>query len=506
LADQPDLPWAGQLLAELGRLGLLNITGLRSMQGILKNLPDIIKVAASSNLGIIALMLIVLSGLAYAFFRKSNEIWRFAALTLLFAASMSFGVAVFNSLKETPAPTISVGLFRSIDAWNIEAEHARSAKTLSPRTTPPASLIDARNNFESAWKQAPLLERKTQDAEKVSKALLYLNRLYRLIENDSSTQPNANYWADEAIHHFEEIQNRKYLTEALLDKAAIYLDIAQLGHNDKIQFETMARNGDAVITKAYQTASEDQRASVLRLSSRFYYNLARPKSFRLSENWDNNYLLLAYQKAKAACDISPSDSKNANQLARTVIKASKNPPQNSDKEWIRLLRDSQQKLKAIWLKNQSNLVGLDQRLSPLNVLGVSTLETIAREWGDLAPADRRSAGLKYVAELDADAISPLREALALLQNSDLRKSYGFDLYYDLARMQALKTGIARISSTQRADSEFQELKGNLLSAKEYAKTSQLEAAIQDVSKEITFALLTQRERKVLLDLLSVSVK
>lgn len=476
------------------------------MQEILKNLPDIIKAAASSNLGIIALMLIVLSGLAYGFFRKSSEAWRFSALIILFAGCMSFGYAVFRSSQGISRPQDEIGLSKSIESWITENEVARTAKTISPGSTLPASLVDARNHFESAWKQASLAERKAQDAEKVSKALSYTNRLYRVIEYDSSIQQNANYWADEYIHYFEETQNRKYLTEALLDKAAIYLDIAQLGHNDKLQFETMAKNGDAVMTKAYQTASEEQRPSVLRLSSRFYYNLARPKSFRLSENWDNNYLLLAYQKAKAAYELAPTDSKNANQLARTAIKASKNQPQDSDKEWTKILRDSQQKLKAAWLTNQSNLVGIDQRLSPLNVLGVSTLETVAREWSELTPADRKSEALRYVSELDADAISPLREATALLQNSELRKSYGFDLYYDIARAQALKTAILRASSTMRADKEFEELKGNLLSAKENAKTSQLEAAVQDVTKEITFTFLTPKERDVLLHLLSVGIK
>jgi hypothetical protein len=147
------------------------------------------------------------------------------------------------------------------------------------------------------------------------------------------------------------MQNRQFLTDAILDKAAIFLDVAQLGHTDKQQFETVARDGDAIMIKAYQIANAEQRPSVLRISSRFYYNLARPKSFRLSDEWDNNYLLLAYEKAKAAYEIAPTDSKNANQLARTVIKSSKNPPQDSDNEWTKRLRDSQLKLKAAWGAN-----------------------------------------------------------------------------------------------------------------------------------------------------------
>ena len=476
------------------------------MQEIMKNLPDIIKAAASSNLGIVALMLIVLAGLSYGFFRRSNEVWRFSALVLVCDGCLSFGYAVCRSAPEIHSPTLNTDLSSSMEKWIAEAEIARSAKTISPGAQLPTQLLDAKNKFELSWKQSPLVERKALDIEKASKALSYLNRLYRTTENDSPLKPNAIFWADEAIRYFEEIQNKRFLTEAILDKAAIYLDVAQLGHNDKQQFESVARDGDAIMVKAYQIASEDQRPSVLRITSRFYYNLARPKSFRLSDDWDNNYLLLAYEKAKAAYEMAPMDSKNANQLARTVIKASKNPPQDSDKEWTARLRDSQQKLKAVWTANQSGLVGLDQRLSPLNVLGVSTLETVAREWQDLSATEKSSKASKYVSEIDADALSPLREATALLQNSELRKSYGFDLYYDISRAQALKTAIIKTLSADRAKKEFADLKKNLLIAKENAKTSQLEAAAKDIDREITFTFLSNNYRTELHQLISVGAK
>ena len=217
------------------------------MQEILKKLPDIIKAAASSNLGIVALMLIVLAGLSYVFFRRSKEVWRFAALALVFAGCLSFGYAVFRSAQEIPAAQQHIGLSSSMEKWITEAEVARSAKTISPETQLPTQLLDARNKFEVSWKQAPLVERKTQDPEKVSKALSYLNRLYRTTENDSSLKPNAMFWADEEIRYFAEIQSKRFLTEAILDKAAIYLDVAQLGHNDKQQFESVARDGDAIM-------------------------------------------------------------------------------------------------------------------------------------------------------------------------------------------------------------------------------------------------------------------
>jgi hypothetical protein len=462
-----------------------------------KNLPEIIKAAATSNLGIVALMCILFSCLAYGFFRKSHDTWRFAALLLFFAGCVSFGYSVIRSANETPSPTGEITLSAAIDKWISAAEVARSAGTISPGTTPASALIEARNQFESAWKQSSLADRKKQNPEKVSKSLSYVSRMYRVVEDDSSTKPNATFWADEAVHYFQEIQSPKLLTEALLDKAAIFLEISQLGNNDKQQFENVAREGDKIMTQAYQMANSDQRTSVLRISSRFYYNLARPRSFRLSDEWDNNYLLLAYNKAKEAYDYDHNDIKNVNQLTRAVIKVSNNPPQENDREWTKRLRDAQQSLKTAWKANQAGLTALDQRLSPLDVLGVSTFEVIAREWRDLSTQGKKSKASIYIAELETDSLTPLREAVALLQNSELRKSYGFDLYFDIARAQAVETAILRESSLQQETKEFEELKVNLRTARENAKTSQLDAAMKGLDNEITFRLLTSNERQAL---------
>ena len=176
------------------------------MQDIIKNLPAIIKAAAASNLGIVALMLIVLSGLSYGFFRRSKEVWRFSALSLLFLGCMSFGYAVFKSAKESTIPQQVIELSSNIDKWIVEAEFARLAKTISPEAQLPTKVLDARNSFEISWKQSSLTKRKAQNIEKVSKALSYLNRLYRVTENNSSLKPNAMFWANEAIYFFEEIK------------------------------------------------------------------------------------------------------------------------------------------------------------------------------------------------------------------------------------------------------------------------------------------------------------
>jgi hypothetical protein len=393
-------------------------------------------------------------------------------------------------------------LTAAADAWVTTAESARAAKTIVPGSRLPRALVTARNQFEEAWNSSSPAARRSTEPASLAKALSLVNRVYRVAENDSSIKESACFWADEAIRHFSDTQDRQNLTEALLDKAAIYLELAQLGHDDRVQFETMAREGDALMTRAYQTCGQDQRAEIFRISSRFFYALARPKSFRLSEDWDNNYLLLAYEKAAAAYKLAPDDIKNANQMARTAIKASKTRPQDIDAKWTKRLHDCQRKLKKAWLAAKPRLTGLDERLSPLNVLGVVTLEYVAREWNEMNVVQRKSGAAAFLEKIDVDALSPLRDAVALLNNSELRKAYGFDLHYDIARALAMKTAISRTISRRRAEAVFAELKANLSEAREGARATQLDSAIADVNREITFTRLTVQERDALTELLA----
>ena len=139
------------------------------------------------------------AALAYGFFRNSEERWRLAALLFLFSGCVAFGYAVYGSAnlqgrnfaRQADLPELA-------HKWIEEAEKARSAKTISPGTPLPSTLVDARNAFERAWRSAALSDRKILHPQETWKALSYVNRLYRVAENDSSTQPNANFWADEA--------------------------------------------------------------------------------------------------------------------------------------------------------------------------------------------------------------------------------------------------------------------------------------------------------------------
>lgn len=67
------------------------------MEPLFKTLPDIIKAAAQSQLGILALLSVALSVLAYLFFAKSLLKVRVGIFVLLFVGVAGFGVAMFRA-------------------------------------------------------------------------------------------------------------------------------------------------------------------------------------------------------------------------------------------------------------------------------------------------------------------------------------------------------------------------------------------------------------------------
>jgi hypothetical protein len=72
------------------------------MDQLFKSLPDIIKAAAQSQLGILALLVVALSILAYLFFGKATVKVRIGIFVLLFAGVIGFAVAMFRASDAHP--------------------------------------------------------------------------------------------------------------------------------------------------------------------------------------------------------------------------------------------------------------------------------------------------------------------------------------------------------------------------------------------------------------------
>jgi len=80
------------------------------MEVLIERLPEIITAAAQSQLGILALLCVALSVLAYAFFAKASEMVRVVIFVLLFLGVLGFGAAMFRASSDgskAPQPVAS---------------------------------------------------------------------------------------------------------------------------------------------------------------------------------------------------------------------------------------------------------------------------------------------------------------------------------------------------------------------------------------------------------------
>jgi hypothetical protein len=86
------------------------------MNEFLRNLPEVIRASASSNLGILALIIIALAIMALFFFRQAAERTRIWVFILFFGGALAFGITVLrettnlqpsDETSDTPQPIVS---------------------------------------------------------------------------------------------------------------------------------------------------------------------------------------------------------------------------------------------------------------------------------------------------------------------------------------------------------------------------------------------------------------
>ncbi len=78
------------------------------MDKLIERLPEIITAAAQSHLGILALLSVALSLLAYFFFARASEKVKVGIFVLLFLGVIAFGVAMFRVSQDSPIPPQAV--------------------------------------------------------------------------------------------------------------------------------------------------------------------------------------------------------------------------------------------------------------------------------------------------------------------------------------------------------------------------------------------------------------
>src|SRR6266404_8558977 len=78
------------------------------IEAVSKSIPEIIKQASQSQLGILALLIIVLFGLAFYFFRKAPVAWR-ALIFLIFFSGVCVYAWEINRIAGRPVSVHYVG-------------------------------------------------------------------------------------------------------------------------------------------------------------------------------------------------------------------------------------------------------------------------------------------------------------------------------------------------------------------------------------------------------------
>ena len=382
-----------------------------------------------------------------------------------------------------------------VAVWVAAAEEAREKETIHHSRPLPTGLLAARTAFERWWVDSNFQNKKGLEPQTLYKGLKYTASTYRVQELQSETKPSANHWADEAINFFEQTQNPYFLVESLLDKAAIFLELSQIEHTEPEEFRRLALEGDSVMARAASLAKDQQKSNAYRIWSRFYYNLARPLSGNLEDNWDNNYLLSSYNKMQAAFDLQPEAMKNVTQLARITHRTAMYPPQDSDPKWTRNLRRVQQLLKHSWEKNEKKLKTPARRIPPLNILGNITMQTVHREWESAHDAELVSKAA--IDELTEVALPALREVVALVRHTEWEEDYDFDLNYDLGRINSVISIILIAMKSERADQHFQEVLRNMRAARIGGSAIQNDAAFLSIDSDPNLANLPEAKREQL---------
>ena len=88
------------------------------MESAAQYVPDVIRAAAASQLGIFALMVLAVAVIGYLFFKGASELVRLAIFVLMFAGVAAFGLAIVresdepvrdggNATRETPLRVVS---------------------------------------------------------------------------------------------------------------------------------------------------------------------------------------------------------------------------------------------------------------------------------------------------------------------------------------------------------------------------------------------------------------
>jgi len=404
------------------------------------------------------------------------DIWPASSLAVTRSISLlSFFVFVFSASSLVGLSSRD-SLKTALDKWMTILEVEENRKFIYRSDPFPANIVISRVKLEDAWLKTSLNQRQTYDQKSLHKAMHEVVESYRSQEEFSLRKKLSLYWSNQMIDYFRSAGLPNYYGLSLLQQGAIYLDIAQDHHTDYEKFISYSKDGEKVITAASIVVTGASQSKAYRMLGRIYYDRSRPKS--LSENWNDAYLDVSYDRLIQAIEVSAPDPSNKNllQLARTVQKAAANTS-NSGSKWQERGKDTLAKLydkKSESLDNRSDLIG---KVAYLNILGVLGHDVILNAF----LTNNGEIDLKDLAhDIEDIAIAAQNEAFVLASQTPRLYSHRFDLSYDLARMHAVNSQILAETDEAAAKNAFQKCKSALIQGISHAKSQQ----IRDVKKDL----------------------
>jgi hypothetical protein len=392
---------------------------------------------------------------------------------------------------------------KTMHAWISDSEQALKQDGIVANQNLPFKLQAELAGFETLWHQSPFAEKQGVKQEELFHALKNAIQINRLRESSDTLKSTSLAWADETIRYFHQTGNLELQAESLVEKANIEFEIAQLKNPLPGEFHRHTEDANALMSDAMtQCAScnDDQKSEILRLWSRSLYDLARPPSGKLSDDWDGANLGVSYDKMREVVRLAPNELKNYTQLARVVQRAGENPPRRADPSWTEVMRTTLKELREKWANVESSKKEPDQRIPPLNIQAVLTLDTVFREWQShqkLPAAEKRSRLRGDLKEIEDGSIRPQSEVLALLPNSFWRESFKFDARYDLARMYAMRYSLLNLLDGPNSDSTtsaLKQLNSEFAGALSLATKLQRDSVADDLNKRVGLKQLNEEQR------------
>lgn len=115
-----------------------------------KTIPDIIREAAQSQLGILALMIIAIALLGYAFFRTAGERIRIAMFVLLFAGVVAFAVSISSVPRTADTTKGATATDTAASATPTNNTSSQTAKQLDPSVPTQGAVGPAKPGAQSS--------------------------------------------------------------------------------------------------------------------------------------------------------------------------------------------------------------------------------------------------------------------------------------------------------------------------------------------------------------------